>query len=233
VRTSHILLRLLAVINIMLVGVIGAVGVAAAAAQSLAPTKPTAAVAAGQTFTDTTNQAACAASIRKQLPASVSASDVAAAAKNICAPLIVTETTTADIRTNALLHPSIVPNTGGGYCPCTNLDFTDHWQVKSAVDAWSATLQAEWSGDNMANFITRSWSEDYQRCVEDYAYGYNISMGACTSGGPDPANHGQTMTMHMDFLVSALVKGFPVSDGHGVNVNLLVNGQGGWNDSAW
>lgn len=40
-------------------------------------------------------------------------------------------------------------------------------------------------------------------------------MGSCTWGGPDPANNGQTMTSHFDFVVSFAFHGFPVSVGHG------------------
>ena len=225
-RTPHTILRLLAVVSVMLVAITGVASAASAAARQTSPAISSAAKT--PTVTSITNTAACAASVKKQLPATMSVSDIATAVKEGC-----------DLQISAVSVPTprsagnfAVPATGGGYCPCTYWDWTTSLQVYGVGHVWSATMHAEWSGDGQTNFVTRTWPEDYLRCGEDYAYGYSITMGSCVWGGPDTPNHGETMTSHFDFVVTFVYSGWPVSVSHGGDITYYVTSPAGHTSST-
>ncbi|MBS2545964.1 hypothetical protein KGQ19_03695 [Catenulispora sp. NL8] len=172
--------------------------------------------------------AACKASVEKQLVTKVSATDVAVAVKSACDLQIkAVGGSSKQIAAGAtpVQRAGTVSPAYGGDCPCTYWTWSNGFQVYSPAGAWSATMHASWSGDNLGNFIQHNWTTDL-RCTQDYAYGYTISMGSCNWSGPDPTGAGGEFFSHMDFVVSWLFKGFPVSVTHGANATYQATGHG-------
>lgn len=183
-------------------------------------------------ITTTQPTAACTADVEGQLPPGTA--DVTTAVQDACATQLVTDASVAAVAaapTGTDPAPTLpvgtdIPSRFPTGAPVFQVTESAHLCSIISCVAWNQYLKElyfiqynSWDWHHLAGF---SWS--YVNCDQNGGVGFTVSVDSCFWGGPNPGYHNNPVTANVDFHVTFLFKGVPISAPHSLTLTDWVNG---------